>query len=125
MKGEEILVGDLAYLRTPAAIRARAEAMLTAVGLGDRGGDRPDRLSGGQRQRVAVARALAGDPGLILADEPTGALDAASASGLARLLLELNREEQVTLILVTHAPELARQMGRVLELRDGGLRPAG
>ena len=123
---ENVLVPALAEASAvPAAVEARARGLLERVGLGARLTHRPGQLSGGERQRAAVVRALVNEPGLLLADEPTGALDAASASGLARLLLELNREEQVTLILVTHAPELARQMGRVLELRDGGLRPAG
>jgi lipoprotein-releasing system ATP-binding protein len=82
---------------------------------------RPGQLSGGERQRVAVVRALINQPKLLLADEPTGALDRASAQGLAQLLVEMNREEKVTLIVVTHALDLARQMGRVLELRDGQL----
>jgi ABC-type lipoprotein export system ATPase subunit len=79
-------------------------------------------LSGGERQRVAVVRALINQPQLLLADEPTGALDHASAQELGQLLVDLNREEGVTLIVVTHAPELARRMGRGMELRDGTLR---
>ena len=82
---------------------------------------RPGELSGGERQRVAVVRALINQPQLLLADEPTGSLDHASAQQLGQLLLELNREEGVTLIVVTHALELARRMGRVLELKDGRL----
>ena len=100
---------------------ARAEKLLKRVGLGERLHHRPGQLSGGERQRVAVVRALINQPKLLLADEPTGALDRASAQGLTQLLVELNREEQVTLIVVTHALDLARQMGRVLELRDGRL----
>ena len=75
-------------------------------------------------QRVAVVRALINQPQLLLADEPTGSLDQTSARELGQLLLELNREEGVTLIVVTHAPELARRMARVLALRDGRLVPA-
>jgi len=100
---------------------ARAEKLLQRVGLGERLHHRPGQLSGGERQRVAVVRALINQPQLLLADEPTGALDRASAQGLAQLLIELNREEKVTLIVVTHALDLARQVGRVLELRDGQL----
>ena len=81
----------------------------------------PGQLSGGERQRVAVVRALINQPALLLADEPTGALDHASAASLGQLLVELNREEGVTLIVVTHALELARSLGRVLELRAGRL----
>ena len=86
---------------------------------------RPGQLSGGERQRVAVVRALINQPKLLLADEPTGALDRASAQGLAQLLVELNREETVTLLVVTHSPDLARQMGRMVEMRDGQLVSSG
>jgi ABC-type lipoprotein export system ATPase subunit len=99
----------------------RAARLLKRVGLGERLHHRPGQLSGGERQRVAVMRALINEPQLLLADEPTGALDRASAQQLAQLLLDLNREEGVTLIVVTHALELAHKMGRVLELKDGGL----
>jgi lipoprotein-releasing system ATP-binding protein len=91
--------------------------------LSDRAAHRPGQLSGGERQRVAVVRALINRPKLLLADEPTGALDRAAAGQLAQLLLELNREEGVTLIVVTHAPDLAATLGRILELRDGRLAP--
>jgi lipoprotein-releasing system ATP-binding protein len=100
---------------------ARAERLLKRVGLGDRLHHRPGHLSGGERQRVAVVRALINRPELLLADEPTGSLDHAAAESLGQLLVELNREEAVTLIVVTHALDLARRMGRVLELRDGAL----
>ncbi len=103
---------------------ARAEKLLKRVGLAERLHHRPGQLSGGERQRVAVVRALINQPKLLLADEPTGALDRVSAQGLAQLLVELNREEDVTLIVVTHALDLARQMRRVLELRDGQLAEA-
>jgi ABC-type lipoprotein export system ATPase subunit len=88
-------------------------------------GHRPGQLSGGERQRVAVVRALINQPQLVLADEPTGSLDHASAQQLGQLLVELNREEGVTLIVVTHARELAQRMSRVLELKDGQLRQNG
>ncbi len=100
---------------------ARAERLLKRVGLGERLHHRPGQLSGGERQRVAVVRALINQPQLLLADEPTGALDHASATALGQLLVELNREEDVTLIVVTHAMDLAKRMGRVLELVDGKL----
>jgi ABC-type lipoprotein export system ATPase subunit len=99
----------------------RARRLLDRVGLGARLHHRPGQLSGGERQRVAVVRALINQPQLLLADEPTGALDRASADGLSQLLVELNREEKVTLIVVTHALELARQMERVFELKQGDL----
>lgn len=103
----------------------RAERLLKRVGLGERISHRPGQLSGGERQRVAVMRALINQPQLLLADEPTGALDRASAQQLGQLLLDLNREEGVTLIVVTHALELAHKLGRVLELKDGRLLEAG
>jgi len=103
---------------TPAA---RAERMLKRVGLGERLHHRPGQLSGGERQRAAVVRALINRPQLLLADEPTGALDHTSATALGQLLVELNQEEGVTLIVVTHAADLAQRMKRVLELQDGKL----
>jgi ABC-type lipoprotein export system ATPase subunit len=120
---ENVLVPTLAdgddATRRDAAVRA--EKLLDRVGLKARLHHRPGQLSGGERQRVAVVRALINQPKLLLADEPTGALDRASADNLAQLLLELNREENVTLIVVTHAPDLARKMDRTIELRDGQL----
>jgi len=103
------------------SVESRAERLLKRVGLGDRLHHRPGQLSGGERQRVAVVRALINQPQLLLADEPTGALDHASATSLSQLLVELNQEEGVTLIVVTHASDLAKRMGRVLELQDGKL----
>jgi ABC-type lipoprotein export system ATPase subunit len=97
----------------------RAKRLLKRVGLAERMAHRPGELSGGERQRAAVVRALINRPQLLLADEPTGSLDHASAQQLGQLLVELNREEGVTLIVVTHAAELAKRMGRVMELRDG------
>jgi lipoprotein-releasing system ATP-binding protein len=103
---------------------ARARRLLERVGLSDRLSHRPGQLSGGERQRVAVVRALINEPRLLLADEPTGSLDRTAADNLARLLVELNREEGVALLVITHSMDLARQMSRVLELRDGTLVPA-
>ncbi len=104
-----------------AALRDRAKSLLDAVGLSHRLDHRPGQLSGGERQRAAVARALINAPKLLLADEPTGALDRASAERLAELLAGVREREKITIVLVTHAPDLARRMGRVLELRDGKL----
>ena len=119
---ENVLVPTIADKRSASTGAAeRAEKLLKRVGLGERLHHRPGQRSGGERQRVAVVRALINQPKLLLADEPTGALDRNSAQGMAQLLVELNREEQVTLVLVTHALELARQMNRILELRDGQL----
>ena len=120
---ENVLVPTLA--NNDAALRngagERAKRLLDKVGLGARLTHRPGQLSGGERQRVAVVRALINQPKLLLADEPTGALDRAWAQNLADLLVQLNREEGVTLVVVTHALDLAKRMGRVLELRDGRL----
>jgi len=120
---ENVLVPTLASRDTSNAqqLAERARALLDRVGLSHRLDHRPGQLSGGERQRVAVVRALINKPKLLLADEPTGALDRTSAHELGRLLVELNREQRVTVIVVTHALELARQMARVLELRDGVL----
>ena len=120
---ENVLVPTLAEKNSPTATGAeqRAERLLKRVGLGERIHHRPGQLSGGERQRVAVVRALINQPKLLLADEPTGALDRAAADELAKLLTELNREESVTLIVVTHALDLARQMQRVFEIQSGEL----
>jgi len=104
---------------------ARATRLLKRVGLGERLHHRPGQLSGGERQRVAVVRALINQPQLLLADEPTGSLDHVSAGSLGQLLVKLNNEEGVTLIVVTHALELAKRMGRVLKLEDGKLVEGG
>lgn len=99
----------------------RAMQLLKRVGLANRLRNRPGELSGGERQRVAVARALINRPRLLLADEPTGSLSRQGADDLARLLLELNEEEGLALVVVTHSPSVARMMGRVLVLRGGVL----
>jgi len=119
---ENVLVPTLAVPKAQrAAARGRAEELLEAVGLKHRLNHRPGELSGGERQRVAVARSLINEPKLLLADEPTGALDRVNAAKLVDLLAELNRTRGVTLVMVTHAPELAQRMARVLELVDGKL----
>lgn len=106
---------------------ARGAYLLERVGLGERLKHRPGQLSGGERQRVAVVRALINQPGLVLADEPTGALDEAHAMNLVDLLVQLNGDESVGLVMVTHSQSLAARMGRVYRLVSGKLieTPAG
>ncbi len=111
----------LLYARVPAAERhRRALEKLARVGLSERAGHRPMQLSGGQQQRVAIARALVNDPPLILADEPTGALDTRTSLELMALFQELNAAG-ITLVLVTHEPDIAAFAKRVLVFRDGRL----
>jgi len=100
---------------------ARAAAMLQRLGLGDRLHHLPSQLSGGQQQRVAVARALVTRPSLLLADEPTGNLDSATSGEILALLDELNRDEGLTIVLITHEPEVAAHARRQLTMRDGRL----
>ena len=106
---------------TPKSAENTAIRLLKRVNLDHRLAHRPAQLSGGERQRVAVVRALINGPRLILADEPTGALDQTTATALGSLLVELNREENVSLIIVTHSTKLADCMKTVYELRNGSL----
>lgn len=103
--------------------RRRALALLDRVGLGHRLRHRPRELSGGEMQRAAIARALLSRPRLLLADEPTGNLDARSGSEIVRLLRDLNREEGLTIIMVTHNPEIARQADRCVCMTEGRVEP--
>ena len=113
-----LLPAQLAGMPTPKA-RGRADELLTALRIGPHRNAYPARLSGGERQRVAIARALVNRPALLLADEPTGALDTATGEEIGELLLDLNSSGQ-TLILVTHNPDLAaRYARRVIEIVDG------
>ena len=99
----------------------RAAELLAAVGLDGRGDDLPSRLSGGEQQRVAIARALVNDPGLLLADEPTGNLDSETGIEIVQLLLDLRAERGMTVIIVTHNPLVAARCDRVARLHDGRL----
>ncbi|MGV3774826.1 MAG: ABC transporter ATP-binding protein [Verrucomicrobiales bacterium] len=119
---ENVLVPTLAAdAATKKGAIERAKIMLERVGLGHRHDHRPGQLSGGEKQRAAVVRALINQPRLLLADEPTGALDRSSAANLINLLQELNQEHQLTLIVVTHAIDIARKMERTCELQEGKL----
>jgi ABC-type lipoprotein export system ATPase subunit len=119
---ENILVPVLAQAsQVGEKILLRATQLLQRVGLSDREKHLPGRLSGGERQRVAVVRALINQPRLILADEPTGALDRVSAAEVGRLLLELNREHGITLVVATHSEELAARMDRIISMENGTL----
>ena len=110
------------YAGVPARQRTqRAKELLDMVGMGDRMNHQPNELSGGQKQRVAIARAMANDPAIILADEPTGALDSKTGRLVMDLFHRLNREQGKTIILITHNRELAEETGRILTMRDGML----
>ncbi len=97
----------------------RAKKMLELVEMQDRMGHQPNELSGGQKQRVAIARAMANDPAIILADEPTGALDTATGHLVMDLFHHLHKEQGKTIVLITHNPELAEETERILTIRDG------
>jgi lipoprotein-releasing system ATP-binding protein len=118
---ENVLIPTLAGHGADAAAEERARMLLGRVGLGERLHHRPAELSGGERQRVAICRALINKPPLLLADEPTGNLDRHTAQSVGTLLLELAREENAMLIVVTHSVELAERLPRHCELVDGKL----
>jgi lipoprotein-releasing system ATP-binding protein len=118
---ENVLIPTLVARASREAMKSWARQLLDRVGLADRLEHRPAELSGGERQRVAVARALIHRPVLLLADEPTGNLDRRTAESIGKLLLDLHREEQNILIVVTHSLELAELFPRRLEMEDGCL----
>jgi putative ABC transport system ATP-binding protein len=110
----------MAYARVPRAERTeRGKELLALVGMEDRLSHQPNELSGGQKQRVAIARAMANDPAIILADEPTGALDTATGHLVMDIFHKLHEEDGKTIVLITHSPELAAETQRVITLRDG------
>jgi len=118
---ENVILPQIIRDAEPAAARARAESLLTTLGLGHRLDHRPSQLSGGEQQRVAVARALANQPSLVLADEPTGNLDEATADVVLGEFLRLVRGEGSAALVATHNERLAAKMDRVVRLHDGVL----
>ena len=117
--------GLFSYLRRRGQHRRQAAAILERVGLGHRLTHRPNELSGGEMQRAAIARALSGAPEVLLADEPTGNLDAATGQGIMELMRDLNRERGLTMMLVTHDAHIARQADRVVRLAEGRIEEQG
>jgi len=116
---ENVMVPGLIQGRSRREMQKRAESLLEEVGLSNRASHRPGELSGGEQQRVAVARALALDPKLVLADEPTGNLDSATSDAIHDLFFQINREHGTTIIVVTHNPAFAESMPRVVRMLDG------
>ena len=103
------------------ALRAKASGLLERVGLTERAAHKPNQLSGGEQQRIAIARALVNEPEIVLCDEPTGNLDSESGQGIIKLLLELNKKNNQTLVIVTHDENIARIARIVIRMRDGKL----
>lgn len=99
--------------------KERAKELLEMVGMEERLSHNPDELSGGQKQRVAIARAMTNDPAIILADEPTGALDSKTGRMIMDIFHKLNQEQKKTIVLITHSQELAQETGRIVTLKDG------
>jgi lipoprotein-releasing system ATP-binding protein len=116
---ENVAIPGLIQGRPKKEMEARATALLDEVGLSDRATHRPGELSGGEQQRVAVARALALDPKLLLADEPTGNLDSKTSEQIHQLFFSINQKHRTTIVIVTHNTALAERMPRVVTLRDG------
>ena len=116
---ENVALPMMLTFTSPSERRKRAEELLELVGLGHRMGHTPEKLSGGEQQRVAIAVALANHPPLLLADEPTGELDDNTAAEILDLFGEINRELDTTILIVTHDPDIAYKVGRVVMIRDG------
>ena len=116
---ENLMIPGLIQGRAKKEMEKRGMALLEEVGLAKRATHRPGELSGGEQQRVAVARALALDPKLVLADEPTGNLDTATSDSIHDLFFQINRDHGTTIVVVTHNPAFAERMPRVVGLRDG------
>jgi putative ABC transport system ATP-binding protein len=119
------LPGWIGRIGSSRLIRQRAWALLERVGLKDRARHLPSELSGGEQQRVAIARALMNDPQVVFCDEPTGNLDSATGEAILRLLLDLNRTQHTTLVIVTHEPMVTRLAKRIWTLRDGQISSGG
>ena len=115
------VVAPVLPYRTSFDKRQRARELLAAVGLAGREKALPGKLSGGEQQRVAIARALVNDPAVLLADEPTGNLDSATAAGILRVLADVRNQHPVTVLLATHDPQVAAQCERMIRLRDGAV----
>lgn len=122
---ENVMVPLIFSGAPPAARRIRARECLKLVGLEDRMAHKPSQLSGGQRQRVSIARAIANRPGIVIADEPTGNLDSRRGSDIVALLRELNQNDGITLIVITHDPGIAGQANEIIEIRDGEIGTRG
>jgi len=116
---DNVLVPTLAIGKPDGTMIERAEGLLESVGLADRMSHKPGLLSGGEQQRVAVARALIGEPALLLADEPTGSLDTANAESLAELLLKVQQDSNAMMICVTHSAKLANRFAKTVRLENG------
>jgi lipoprotein-releasing system ATP-binding protein len=118
---ENVMIPMLLAGRKQSEAAVRGEQILGEVGLSDRKNHRPDQLSGGEQQRVAVARSLANDPGIVLADEPSGNLDSTTGRMLHDLLFRLNSQKSITFLIATHNRELAERCNRELQMADGRL----